>query len=239
MLGGGMRPFRNNIFAAVIILLALVALLLANFERLAVYAVARIYQLDVSYKSMKHPSLNEIDFRDARIAYSKLGFGLLCDRAVIRTAFAKKNLGEPTISLDLSGVRFMKQGTAQPPAYDSLAALVATPFSEAWSYKKISGVVRLFDKGFEIEDFVAVSQDVKLAVKGSVSHSDIIDLDIVVYFSDKLTKKVPEELSNAALREEADGWKSLAVRLKGNYRTPSMQLSGRLFRLNISEASGG
>jgi hypothetical protein len=37
------------------------------------------------------------------------------------------------------------------------------------------------------------------------------------------------------MRDDRPGWKSFTVSLKGDYKSPSIQLSGKFFRLNIGE----
>ena len=85
---------------------------------------------------------------------------------------------------------------------------------------------------------MAIGDEIKLSIKGTVSDENIINTDITIYFSDKVTGRVPEELSRVLMRDEDGGWKSLAVNLKGNYNTPSIEVAGKLFRLKIGVASG-
>jgi hypothetical protein len=73
----------------------------------------------------------------------------------------------------------------------------------------------------------------KLAFNGSMRKDNTIKSDIVIYFADELTGKIPSELTNLVLTQEESGWKSLSVKLEGNYTMPTIQVSSKLFRLNI------
>ncbi len=72
-----------------------------------------------------------------------------------------------------------------------------------------------------------------MVLKGTLKNCTTIKSEVTIYFADKLTGKIPPELTNLVLKGEDGGWKSLSVQLDGDYSKPSIQVSGRLFRLNI------
>jgi hypothetical protein len=89
-----------------------------------------------------------------------------------------------------------------------------------------------------IKDFLAKSDLMKLSFNGDIRRDNTIKSDIVIYFSDELTRKIPPELTKLVLTQEDPGWKSLSVKLEGNYTMPTIQVSSKLFRLNIGVKDG-
>jgi hypothetical protein len=49
---------------------------------------------------------------------------------------------------------------------------------------------------------------------------------------------MPPELTSMALKGETDGWQSLTVKLEGDLSKPSIQVTGKIFRLNIGVKQG-
>ena len=79
----------------------------------------------------------------------------------------------------------------------------------------------------------------KVFLKGILFYSqDRADIGVTIQFSPDLLKKIPRELSETVLKGSADGWKSLSVDLKGSFKSPSIEVTGRLFKLSIKEISG-
>lgn len=221
---------RPKIVSAIIIFLLLLIALYLSFDRVAIYVFSKTHNLDITYKGLRRISTGELLFHDLGIIDKKIGIGI----------FSKSGKVAPgaQISFDMRDVHFIKNGKEPAAAYDSLTDLVAIPFNSRWTYKEISGKITRSKNGIDIQELTAIGDEIKLSIKGTVSGDNIIDTAITIYFSDKLLREVPEELSNVLMRDEDGGWKSLAVNLKGNYSAPSIEVSGKLFRLKIGVASG-
>ena len=216
---------------AVIFLIAgIIAICAAAYickDYIAIYAVSKKYNLEISYKGLKRLSLDKVEFRDLKIVEKKTGLGLFSKNAAI--TFDKKT------SFDFRDVGFVGSPKGAAPAYDNIIELSAMPFNSRWTYKEISGSVSESSEGLTIDNFMATGDDVKLTFTGTVHHDDTVNADIIIYFSDKLTRKIPKSLSTIALTGEKGGWTSLTVTVKGDYRKPSIQVSSKLFRLSIKE----
>lgn len=142
------------------------------------------------------------------------------------------------LNVDLKDVR-IRLKKSLPPAYNTLDSLVLAPLDGTWKYNRIYGILRPKGGKVLIDTLTAEADEIKASVKGTFFHrEDKADLDMVIYFSPKLLEKVPPELSDTILKDAEGGWKSLSVSISGDFKSPAIQITGRLFRLNIREISG-
>lgn len=216
----------------IIALLAILIILLAGLTvcnlagRIAVYLFSKAYNLDISYKRFPRASCREFLFEDLKIKDKKSGIGLFAKDAVIRP-------GRSGLNFNIYSAGFYREGAGKTNFYSDLAGLVSLPFSGQWIYKEISGSILPAKNGIEFKDILAVGDDIKLRLTAVIHDKDLVDANIKIYFSDIVSAGIPKELSGVILNDEGSGWKSLSVSLEGNYRSPSIQVSSRLFRLNI------
>ncbi|MDD5495912.1 MAG: hypothetical protein PHP46_02275 [Candidatus Omnitrophica bacterium] len=207
------------------------------FARIALYMISISQGLDIRYGKLKNAGFKELLFDDLKISEKKNGIGFLAKKAKIRPQWSQKFLSEPAFDMKLYDVSFLKRDREDPTRYSDIDDLVAAPFKSSCRYKEISLKIKKMRDGMLIEGLDAKSDDIRLSLNGSLKTDNTIDLAIIIYFSDTLTRKVPEELTKVILKDDKAGWKSLSVNLRGNYSTPSIQLTGKLFRLNIKAIS--
>lgn len=225
-----MRKMRlQHILLGIIALIAIVGLIYMSLGHIAVYLFARANNLDISYSSLVGSGTNLI-FKNFRVTNKALGLGISAGTAAIRPKLKG-------YEFDFADVRFLKKDGDETTSYENLAGLVAVPFKGSWVYKEISGEVEPYSNGLEVKKLDAVSDEIKLHITGKFNADNTVDTDIKIYFGPGITKKIPEELSKVILTDEDAGWKSLSVGLAGNYAEPSIQVSSKLFRLNIKSIS--
>jgi hypothetical protein len=230
-----MKMLRYLFIAAALVLAAAVAIMLPHLPAIAMKAVAAASGYDVSYTGMKGKGLSSIDLKDLRLVDRKKGLGISAEDAAIRIAWDGLDPRKATLTFDLRKVHFIKEeAPRREPTYDTVDGLVALPFCGGWIYEAISGSVRQSGGAVVIRDFMATSRDLKLSFNGDIGPNNKIRSEIVVYFADSLTSKIPEELTKVVLKNEGAGWKSLSVKLDGDYTMPSIQVTSKLFKLNIS-----
>ena len=205
------------------------------FDRVLAGILEKRYNLDITYKKCSKHLSGEMDFVGFSIASKPTGLSLASKTATVKPAFAGKTLA---FDFTLHDLVFTKRGAAGPEKYDTLSALVSSPFNSNWKYSELRGQIEPGRKGVKINNLDAVSDQVKVSMKGYLFYSGMIDLDIVIYFSGKLTEKVPPEFAKIILTDEKIGWKSLSVHLSGDPDRPSIQVSSKLFRLSIKAVSG-
>ena len=193
---------------------------------------AKANNLDISYKTLKSTGFDRFIFKDFVAIEKRTGIGVSAAYASIISSGGTIFSKDPSLNIDLRDVSFIAR-QQKADAYDSLTGLVSMPFNGKLKYKEIKGIVQSTKEGVSVKDLTAISDEMKLSFTGSWHANDTINFDIIIYFCANLAKKIPEELSKILLRDEADGWKSLSVRLAGDYNAPSIQISSKLFRLNI------
>jgi len=166
------------------------------------------------------------------------GLNISCRSAYFTPHFDSKEEGGFKVGIDLRGVRISKKG-ATAKTYNDLDALVSAPFDGSLNYSEIKGILRPRKGHIFIDDLAADAGDIKVFLKGTFFYTEEkADLEIVIHFSQNLLKKVPPELSEMVLtKEPLAGWRSLSVNLKGSFKSPAIELTGRLFRLSIKEVS--
>ncbi len=204
-----MNKITTAFIASGILIAALVSILYFAIPGVSIALLAKAYNLDISYGNAR--------FTPHFGAKDEKGFN---------------------IGVDLRDVRISKKG-ALADAYENLGALVSAPFDGSLKYREIRGVIRPRSGRILIDELTADGDDIKVNLKGALFFvEERADLDVVIQFSQSLLKKIPRELSEAILKECPGGWKSLSVNLKGSFKSPAIEVTGRLFRLSIKEMSG-
>ena len=225
------RKYKTIVIAGAIA--ALVVILYASLGRVICFAAAKFSGLDISYERIEKWSFGEFVFDGLKVTDPKRGVGFRASRARIGPIRDYAFPDHATLDFELNDIHLIMRREARPEAYDSLAGLVSVPFAERWMYKEISGSATIFKGGVTLKDTKAVSGDIRLDLSGTFRRDNKIDMAMVISFSDNLSAKIPEELSSVVLTEKTGGWKSLSVNLTGDFNAPSIQISSKLFRLNI------
>ena len=208
-----------------------------NFDRIALFTISRLYSLDISYKSMTKDLEHGFIFEDVRILNKKMGVGVFSQRATIRPSWGASIFKSVTLDFKFKDVHFLKgESEGSKTTYDTLSQLVAMPFEGRWTYKDVSGLVEIFSNGITIKAFSANGRDMRVVVSGDFYYNNIANIDAAIYFSKDALKEVPPEIHSVIMRDEPNDWKSFSVKIKGDMKSPSMQVSGKFFRLNIGTA---
>lgn len=220
---------------ALLVLLAVAtAIIIISFVfsgEIALLIFAKAHNLEISYKSMSRGPDKWVLFEKLTVVDSRKGAGFFADTAKIMPDI--KFIGS-SVKFDMKLVNFIKKGTAEAKeSYDSLTDLIAAPFMTQWKYEKISGDIIFGRDRITIKRLEALSREIRLDISGDILHDNTVKGSVTVYFNKSLTSKIPDELSSVILQNEDNEWKSLSVSLTGNYKTPSIQVSNKLFRLNI------
>ena len=148
---------------------------------------------------------------------------------------------EVLIDFDLKDVTVSRNNASASAevSYNSISDLVAAPFNGNWTYRRVSGTIKPSREKLEIIALNAEAKEFKISAKGTASYeTKSADMEIVLSFSGNLINRIPKELSGTVLKDEQGGWKSLSVNIKGNLSSPSISITGKMFRLNIRELSG-
>ena len=202
------------------------------YGQAAVFLFGAAHNLDIEYRSMHNTGPGTFVFEGLRAVEKKTGMGLAAEKAsvVLKVKGVNPGLGA---SFDLGDVNFLSASNGKALSFGNLDALVAAPFNSQWRYSRIAGTIYAVRDGMRIEGLEAKSDELRLDFTGTLGNQGAVAADIVIHFADALTDKIPPELTGIVLQNDGGGWKSLSVRLDGNYTAPSIQISSKLFRLNI------
>jgi len=233
MLEARMKLSKNMMILIPVCFLLLTAGIIMLYGHAAVLICSGLNDVDVSYKKMITASPTEFVFRDLKVVGRHRGIGLSSSGASVKLIFDKPSPLNATADFSLNDVQFIRKGGEQVVSYNDIDGLLALPFSSLWNYKTISGKINSIKDGIKIRDFLASGDTVKFSIDGTMTGGNVIDADITIYFSGDLAGKIPPELANMALRGGEGGWKSLTLKVKGDLAKPSIQITGKLFRLNI------
>ncbi len=221
------------IISAAILAAALAAYL--SFDKIVIFTLSKFYGINMSSTTLSKDKANGYSFENLKVLNRRLGIGFFSARSNLRINRRTSILRSLDIDFKFRDVHFIRsspEGLANI-IYDSINRLVAIPFEDRWTYKDISGTVEIFSNGLTLKNFAANGNEIKLYLSGDIYYNNTVDMDVTIYFSKEVLKDIPSELHSVIMREEPQEWKSFSVKIKGDYRSPSLEVSGKLFRLNV------
>jgi hypothetical protein len=223
---------KKKIVIAISLAAILAACAYAAIDRIAAYALSKAFDLELKYDGLRRSGMMRFDVSGLTCVSRTGGFGISSERATIIPDFRSMAVG-----FDFYGVRFIRKEPGAHASLDSLSKIVEEPFTGNLSYARISGSAHPIPDGLEITRFDAEGREIRISLKGSVLRGGTIQSDIKISLSPELTEKIPEELSAVLLTDETGGWKTLSVSISGDYKSPSIQVTGKLFRMSVKEVS--
>jgi len=225
---------KKKIIAACVIILLAAVVIIGSFDKIALFVLSKFYSTDVSYRSMTKDPREGYMFEDLRVMNKKIGIGFFSARASFKPVKKINFWKSMDFDFKFKDVHFVKQRVEAPKqSYGKPEELVAMPFEGRWRYKDITGSVEIFSNGLTLKKFTANGSQIRLFISGDIFYNSVIDTDITILFSKEVLKDIPPELHSVIMNEEPQEWKSFSVKLKGNLRSPAVQISGKLFRLNV------
>jgi len=204
-------------------------------DHLLLHTLAKSSSLDLSYKSLHKQGGGKLRLNDLRLTGKTSGLGISSEEAFVTPKLLHFGFKGVIFYFSLNRVRFLSNVKSGPDKFDDIASLVSLPFSKNWVYENISGNLEMSKRGLILKDIKAAGNDITLALNGIINSDNTADLDIKIGFSKSVYERIPKELSGLVLAGEEGQWKNLSVHLTGNFSKPSIQLSSKLFRLNIKE----
>lgn len=222
--------------ASIIVVIAVVVTLL--FDKIPALILSKFYGINISYKDVKKDSANGYLFENLKILNTRLGVGFYSSKASLKLNKTTSLLKSLDIDFKFRDVHFIRNTPEEAVgSYDSLNKIVSIPFEGRWAYKDVSGTVEIFSNGLTLKNLAANGNEIRLLLSGDIFYNNTINTDITIYFSKDILKVIPAELSSVIMNDEPKEWKSFSVKTKGSLSAPSLQVTGRLFRLNIGTVS--
>lgn len=230
-----MRKLRFRWYLLGISLVIAVLAVLLLFDRILIYAISKPFNVNISYSSLKNRAYRELFFRNLRIVDTKHGIGLYAKYATLTPSASLLSFNkDSSFHFELKDVHFVSKNEPAQKNNDALEELVLTPFKGNWSYHGISGDIRPIRDGIRINNLTAGGDDIRLSLSGTIHKNNTIESSITIYFSEHLPSIISDNLPEGFLQDEEGGWKSLTVALNGDLSSPSIQVTGKMFRLTIN-----
>lgn len=230
--------YRKIVIGGIAALVIAAAALYMTWDRIVIYFVAEKYDVAISYTSVRNQNFRELQFENMRIIDRARGSGLFALHAKLWPAIGLQAEGARSVSFELKGVKFIPSVKKEKASErDYMMDIIALPFDGKWAYKDMAGDLAEHEKGIYVRKFVASGDMMNLSVNGYLFKNNVVDLNLTVYFSPAMLKEVPDSVTGVVLKQETGGWKSLSAHLTGDLSQPSIELSGKLFRLNIKQIS--
>jgi len=157
--------------------------------------------------------------------------------ASITPGFTKNFPRSIAFSFLLKDINFTGEDGKKQEKYNTLDNLLSLPFMSQWLYPDVKGRIECFTDRITVEEFTASSSNIKISFKGDMFYDKKINGEVVLHFSKDVLKQIPDELTGILLSDEGDGWRGISVKLEGDYAAPSVQFTGKMFRLSIKNVS--
>lgn len=210
------------------------AVIYFSFDKIAVYVISRLYDLDISYKKVGRSASAGYAFENMKLINKKMGIGFYSAQGSLKPVWNSRFLRSLDVEFKFKDVHFIKAKTDEVRArYETLDEIVSMPFEGRWQYKEVFGEVEIFSNGITVKKFSAEGREIRLIISGDIYYNNVVNTDITIYFSKEVLKDIPPELSGVIMKDEPREWKSFSVKMKGDLDSPSLQITGKMFRLNV------
>lgn len=118
---------------------------------------------------------------------------------------------------------------------DSVADMLVISTMPDVEFKGIEGVLQLHKSATFIKNVYAHNDRMRIRGSGWIDNNGSLDCNVSFSFSKDVTDIVPDVVKAALLKYEGDEWMGIAFGVKGNYKKPSLYITGDTLKLNIME----
>jgi hypothetical protein len=101
-------------------------------------------------------------------------------------------------------------------------------------FKEMKSTLQLHKNSIFIKNLYAYNNKMRIRGSGWIDSNGSLDCDVKFSFSKDITGMVPALVKTALLQYEDEGWMGIALKVKGNYKKPSLHITGDTLKLNIS-----
>ena len=221
------------IIIAAVAAVILAAVFLLFFDKIAIGVLSSSFDTDIKFKRMWNIHFTEYLFDDLELIYKKKQVGIMARSASVTPGFTKNFPRSIAFSFLLKDINFIGEDGKKQEKYNTLDNLLTLPFMSQWLYPDVKGRIECFTDRITVEDFNASSSNIRVSFKGDIFYDKKIKGEVILRFSKDVLKQIPDELMGVLLSDEGDGWRGISVKLDGDYAAPSVQFTGKMFRLSI------
>jgi hypothetical protein len=130
---------------------------------------------------------------------------------------------------DLKGVKFY----GNIGLLDSVSSILIISKMPDIEFEEMGGILRMRKGILHMADFYAHNDSMRIKGGGWVDKNGALDCDINFSFSKDITDEIPDVVKKTLLSRQGEGWMGISFKAKGNYKRPSLHITGNRLELNI------
>jgi hypothetical protein len=119
--------------------------------------------------------------------------------------------------------------------FDSVADMLIIKAMPDIEFNEIKGAIALRKNGIFIENLCAHNSKMKINGKGWIDNNGAVDGEVNFSFSKEVTDTIPDVVKITLLKNEDKDWMGIALKIKGNFKKPTLRISSDTLKLNIIE----
>ena len=118
---------------------------------------------------------------------------------------------------------------------DSVADMLVIPKMPDVEFREIDGVLQLRKNSLYIKNIYAYNDSIRIKGSGWIDRDGLLDCDANFSFYKDITDNIPAVVKETLLTREDKGWMGISFKAHGNYKKPSLHITGNRLELNITE----
>ena len=202
--------------------------------RLALMGFEKKFQNKIEFGSSYIWLMGKISIEDVS-ATDKSGRFYSSRRLDIKYNFFDLLFGNREIFLTLKKPKFYRNISI----LDSVASMLVISKMPDLEFEEIKCSLRLGKNLLYIKNAYAYNDLMRIKGSGSIDNAGKLDCDINFSFYKEITDKVPKAIRAIILQDEEEGWMRISFKARGNYKTPSLHITGNRLEMNIMKGIFG
>ena len=118
---------------------------------------------------------------------------------------------------------------------DSVTSMLVIAKMPDVEFEEIGGGLQFRKDTVYIKDAYAYNDAIRIKGSGWIDKNGMLDCDVNFLFHKDITDKMPDAVKTVLLTREDGGWMGISFKVHGNYKKPSLHITGNKLELNIME----
>lgn len=118
---------------------------------------------------------------------------------------------------------------------DSIADMLVITTMPDIEFNEIDGTLRVYKNAILVKNFYTCNDNMRIKGNGWIYNDGVLDCNVSFSFSKTVTNMIPDAVKSTLLTHEDEEWMGITLKVKGNYKKPSLHITGDMLKLNIVE----